>query len=260
MRPQAHPDGGLASPKTLASHAPPAGGRERGGCRYSADAAGGLAAPKTRASHAPPAGGRADFAYVSWTGWLFARMGINSSEQRAILVCGILYRLAGGLPHGLTEPHDTVAEGGRLRGYPLREGRRGNREGHDQPARAAERLPPEDGGGDDRGVFRRTGRFVDRRGPADRRGSGQGRQVRLLLRRGPEDSWREKGRLRGRTGRAAPERARFAEAHPLDAEGRHRPRRGVRHRRRAGAARGVRPFHRGGERGFRPDGSARRQL
>ena len=71
----------------------------------------------------------------------------------------------------------------RLHRHPLRQGRRGHRQDHDQPARGAQRLPAGDGARDAGGVHRRARRRRHRRGHPHRPGQG-----RLLLRRRPARS------------------------------------------------------------------------
>src|SRR5918997_5055812 len=165
------------------------------------------------------------------------------------------YRCAGNEPSG--GPHPVrgrlAARGRRLRGHPLRAGGR-HRQDHHRPPRGPQRLPARD---PDRDLGRARARPRGHRGRCDRphrRGS-----PRLLLRRRPARARGHRLRRRRRPGRALPrDRPPRADAPHPQADRRHGRR--LCDRRRARAARGLRPHDRRRQRPLWPDRPEGREL
>ena len=151
-------------------------------------------------------------------------------------------------------PHDhRLDRRPRIRRHPLRALRDGHRQDHHRPAARPQRLPAGDRERAHRRLPARPRRRHGRRGAADRRW-----RHGLLLRRRHDRQGR--GRLHRLRRHGPPQRPRPATAHPLAAHRGHRPRQRLRHRRRARAARRLRPDHRLAERHLRPDRPQGRQL
>ncbi|CAA9384686.1 MAG: Naphthoate synthase, partial [uncultured Nocardioidaceae bacterium] len=139
-----------------------------------------------------------------------------------------------------------LARLGRLRGHPLRDHRRRDREDHDQPAGGPQRLPAADADRGLRSADGRPGGRVGRRHHPDRRG-----RTRVLLRRRPAGPRGQ--RLQDRRERDGPvprHRPARADAPLPEADRRDGGRLG--HRRRARPAPGLRPHDRRGQRPLRP--------